>query len=44
MATNVIQFPRRAANDNELAPFPATDQGLDRPARLYRVLDARRAA
>ena len=44
MATNVIQFPRRAANDNELAPFPATDQRLAAPAQLYRVLDLRRAA
>jgi len=44
MADNVIAFPRRAANDNELVPPPVKLQRLVEPAVLSRVVELRRAA
>lgn len=44
MADNVIAFPRRAANDNELGPLPVKSQRLVDPALLSRIAEHRRAA
>ncbi|UPT53054.1 hypothetical protein [Synechococcus phage Yong-M3-232] len=44
MADNIIAFPRRAANDNELVPPPVKMQRLTKPAVLSRVIELRRAA